>query len=314
MSLPYPPKYGLARLVLGTSAFLEISEQRYHAIKNAYDFLLSCLNFEKKYDILLENYNEFEMALLRITTNAMIFMDFNYHNFQDELNLINRHIINLLASGRTYIETIKHHVNTISSIDDNISINVNEEISKIYDNNISYRAIEALRNYALHRDFPIQALSHNQEWINFDTPDKKLRFATSPKIITTKLLEDNKFKRTIAHELNRISKEIDVKLLLREYITCISELHCTTRNETAGRTTFHESAYLEMQRDFLESFPSEKSTVGLAAVYRESQYSYTRKVEIFPDHCEYRRHFEAKNRRITNMVSRYASSEIVKPR
>ena len=66
-------KFGISKLVMGFDGFLEIEEVEYTLAKTARQNLLEILFLEEKFDLVTENFYEYETELLSIASRMMIF-------------------------------------------------------------------------------------------------------------------------------------------------------------------------------------------------------------------------------------------------
>src|SRR5947208_13497242 len=96
--------YGLTILAIGNTAFLEITPDEFRQIKTAKLIAMTALAIEEKFEILVENYSEYERTLLDLTLGKMIRMNFDAVSFAADRQLINRRIANLLMAARLYID------------------------------------------------------------------------------------------------------------------------------------------------------------------------------------------------------------------
>ena len=119
-------KYLLTERTLGSSVTIKITEQEYKKIKTAKNNLLEIFYIEEKFDILIGNYLEFELDLLKYAAHHMVRGSGTHTELHRGLNQITRRIINLLSTGRLYLDQSIHNLNNIPSIK---SINI-EEIKK----------------------------------------------------------------------------------------------------------------------------------------------------------------------------------------
>src|SRR5438874_20314 len=106
-------KYKLAREVLGSSAFIELSEAEYLQIKSAQKNLLEALFMEEKLDVVIDNYLELETDLLSSAARHMVQRNQDYIWFQTERNLLSRRLVNLLSACRLYVDQTRHHLSNI---------------------------------------------------------------------------------------------------------------------------------------------------------------------------------------------------------
>jgi hypothetical protein len=64
-----------------------------------------------------------------------------------------------------------------------------------YDASLSYRVIEALRNYAQHCGLPAHVITYQSRWVDHDKPDAaKLVHGVSPSLSLKHLANDTRFK------------------------------------------------------------------------------------------------------------------------
>ena len=158
-------EFGLTRMVLDSSSFLTITQEEFEALSEAKTGHLSVLFIEEKFDLLAENYLEFEDAMLGSTNRHMVHKDQDYEWFQVERNLFNRRLVNLLSACRSYVDYAKHHVHVVLPGDQAASDKLEAAFSKHYDALLGYRVMEALRNFVQHRGFPIHAVSYSGKWV-----------------------------------------------------------------------------------------------------------------------------------------------------
>ena len=110
---------------------------------------------EEKYDLLVQNYLEFEITLLEITARDMVRFHQDYHLLHQERNMIDRRLANLLSVGRIYVDHTKQYVNRILTEEAGGEFDVSAAFSRQYDSRFGYRCMEALRNHVLHRGFVV---------------------------------------------------------------------------------------------------------------------------------------------------------------
>jgi hypothetical protein len=104
-------RYALRRLVLGVRDFIEISEDEFNTLKLTQEKLLDVLNIEATFDLLLENYTEFEQDLLRLGLRLSLFGE--HGEPLGPRREMNRRLSNLLSSARFYLHRVPQDLNTI---------------------------------------------------------------------------------------------------------------------------------------------------------------------------------------------------------
>ena len=80
-------EYGLAHLVLRSSAFIPISEEEYLQLVDSKAGLLETLFIEEKFDLVVDNYLKLETTLLDSTARHTVHHHHCYQWFQVQRNL-----------------------------------------------------------------------------------------------------------------------------------------------------------------------------------------------------------------------------------
>jgi hypothetical protein len=303
-------KYGITKLVLGYSPFIAITEDEYKAIKASREFLFEALYLEQKLDLVTENFIEYEMILLSYSARQMMFPYLNYMRLQNEINNINRRIVNLLSACRLYLDHCIHHLNNIyRDKTEKIEMVINQ-IKIEYDSNLSYRVLEALRNYVQHRGFPVQKVIYNASRVEEDD-NWQILFSITPYIRTKELQEDDKFKKTVLDELKKLGEEIDIKPFIREFITSIGNIHKKVREVLKKDIQQWEEIIYNCIQKFRDKTNSE-NIIGLGIAIQEGEDIYSESVSIFTDFIEHRRELEQKNTLIGSLAKFYVTNQIVK--
>jgi hypothetical protein len=95
---------GLMRSVLGPSPFLEIDTATANALAAAMDDITGMIDVEQKFDILLENFIEFEQELFSRTLRQAYRLEPNSTDIFDDTLALNRRTINVLTAARLYAD------------------------------------------------------------------------------------------------------------------------------------------------------------------------------------------------------------------
>lgn len=223
---------------------IQIDEKIYNKTKEAKLNLSKLTSIEDKFDILLENYLEFEKELLIITLNYTYFNKWDYPHGQSNIKNINRRLINVLTTARMYLDQSNHDLNKLKLNFDNLSHDYSNKKSIIYDNRLGYRVMEELRNYAQHRDLPIHRIKFNSRSLP-DQSQKPWEHRLLPYLDVSILEEDGSFKARILKEIKSNGLEYPVLPLVREYIEGLCELHIFLRNSLADQASNWEKILQE---------------------------------------------------------------------
>ena len=181
-------KYGITRRVLGCKEFIEISKAEFEDVLRARDCFFDALGIEEKFDLVAENYAEFENELLRLTLRRMLFEDMNWASFREDLRVIHRRLANLLSACRLYADHSKHDVRLIYGDDSKVCRDLECAFSHEYDSRLGYCVLEALRNHMQHRGLPLYELRYSS---NRDFPGnvERLRKSTCVPSISVRQLQ-----------------------------------------------------------------------------------------------------------------------------
>ncbi len=257
-----PVDYLLHQSTLSSSASLRIEQQEYEAIKAAKDGLATIFSAEQKYDALMENYAELEKSLIDEALDHMIFSDALSTRADSAGDIINRRVLNLLASARLYLDALPRHVATILSADQAAAERVRNIPAKLYDRSLGYRVMEAIRNYAQHRELPVHGFQWRSEWEDIHREDARLSYSVAPKLNVNSLRADAKFKRSVLAELDVLGPDVLLMPLLREYIETLSTLHEEFRSAVAGEETSWETAFRSVIERFQDAFSGRESNLS----------------------------------------------------
>ncbi len=220
-------KYIITPKLVGLKEVIEIDEQEYKDIKNPKVNLLELFYIEEDFDLVLENYIEYEIELLSIASRTMIFPNDDYYSISRDRKTISRRIMNLLSTCRAYLDQSSHHLSNIYGKNSEESKVFKEETHIQYDTKLGFEVMEQIRNHTQHKGFPFQSLYFSGEWIDSDDRSKsRLRFMVIPKITYSTMAKDKIFK---AETLRKIipsftSDGLDIRPLIREYVEGIGNV------------------------------------------------------------------------------------------
>jgi hypothetical protein len=296
-------KYNISRGTFGSVA-IEIDQQEFEKSRAGRNDILTMLTAEEKYDLVIENYLEFERSLLESTIDYMVLGDHDEDWFNKQRNEFDRRVFNLLSSCRSYVEFAPQCANVIDNVGDKIKKRKNE----IHASSFAYRLMDNLRNFVTYGGSPTHVLTFSQDTDSM-TDDFILIVSTPEISVTTERLA--KAKKTSAKVLAEIEERggnVSLCPLLREYMRHLSECHqflrdlCRQKVETA-RNTAREicERYAIVQTDGPDFN-------GVLAI----KYEGNSAVEKFwivrnPNRLDY---FERKNRALHNLERRVLTNKI----
>jgi hypothetical protein len=303
-------RYVITKSVINFSRVIEISEQDFLIIKAARSRLAEYLYIEEKFDLVVENYLEFETELLTSSVRHMLPRDQDYKWFQNHRTRLNRRIVNLLTACKFYLDQSTHHLHNMYG-DDSLNVEqVLRERSAQYDAHLGYRAGDAIRNYTQHRGYPIHGLTFRMQRVNA-TPISNVRFTLVPYIDLSELEEDSKFKKSVLNDLRALGDTIDIRPLIREYVEGLGIIQEKVREILGSDISIWEGTIKNVIARFAKRFGKREPILGLEAVMVADDGSKIYSISIFLDSIEYRRGLEIKNRQFGSLARRYVSNEIM---
>jgi len=294
-------QYGITKHFVGYKNFLEISKDEFNEAKAASRNLLEVLSIEEKFNLVLENYVEYEREMLGLSLSHLVFFSFDWSSLQNDIQSINRRLINLLTTCRLYMDHIPHNMNSIYGSGSGLTETIERRKSQEYDSSLSYRVMEALRNYVQHRGLPISSLQYHMN--RQDTPSGTVKHMVTPSLSVRTLKEEKGFKASVVKELEQLGNDVDIKPMVRDYLDSIGRLHLFVRNLFASDAAKWEGTISQIQNRFRTAFGDDLS--GLAIVRKEPG-NRSERIQIFDDVIERRQWFAEKNR----MLARYSTNII----
>jgi hypothetical protein len=296
--------YQLTRSFFGDNITSDISFVEYQTLIRAKQCIIRALSLEEAFDVLVQNYMEFEKEVLRLTIDYMVLHPEKYGFHQEGRRLLNRRIMNVLTTARAYLDQLPGSINDVSGNENAYSDNLKAFVSLQYDTRFGYRVMEALRNYAQHCGFPIHGMGFSMHNLR----DEALQeFSVTPSIASNDLREDKDFKRAVLKELQERGDSEDIRPLLRDYVSGLGKIQNEYRKLTGGLIASAELSILNA----LDEFHADHSLEGQKWVDAAKIAADGRLIDrdhLFPDFVNYRRELAERNGGLERLESRYATS------
>jgi hypothetical protein len=193
------------------------------------DSLLGVLGIEEKFDMLAENYDELEAEIESIARRGVLFGGVAWGSATANIHALNRRLNNFMSSARLYRDQVKHDLCQIFGADSEATSKFDDAWETEYDGRLGYRTLEALRNYAQHRDIPVHGLSFKSERKE-DNGQTYVLHTIKVTLDLARIREDPSFKRTVLLELEKSGTTADLKPLVRDYMTGLQSVHAAVRH------------------------------------------------------------------------------------
>ncbi len=220
-------RYFLKQMILGPTIAIPIDLEEFTQLKLSKSVLYSAKAIEETYDLLVQNYLEFEQEILSILSRQMIVVEDGYDDSYEIQSRLNRRVVNLLTSTKLYYDHIEKHVRTCMGEDDSEGRRAKSFFSLEYDTHAEYRFMEALRNYVQHYGLAVHSMSLNSNWEGEGDHRQlvnKLRLYT----LKNELALDKTFKK---QTFNELYDKTDLMGAIRVYVGSLSNVHDKVRSQ-----------------------------------------------------------------------------------
>src|SRR4030042_95074 len=229
-------KYQLIKYVSRNKYVFNLRKADYDEYIKARNILRMAITIEEAFDVLIDNYLEFETTLLQSTNQYLVRSGKDLIEFQSERKLFNRRLINLLTTSRAYLDSTDMQLCNKFGERSTQRKKFSEKREFEYNSHLGYRVMESLRNHVQHYGCPIHLIEHSSQLIGNISNIQEAKNAKNRYIIqlfmnTNSLKENINFKKNILNELELISKKgnIDLRLIIREYIEALADIHLEVR-------------------------------------------------------------------------------------
>jgi hypothetical protein len=201
-----------------------LSQAEYDALQQAIGVIGTLWYLEESYDVLLQNAVEMETAV----AHQAAYQRANVSSFPDEVDLevrlLNRLLINFLASARAFVDSVQASLNRVDGPLRDKCGDLKTFFSEQFDDVFSYRLMEALRNHSQHRALPIlQNLTTIRNWRS--RGESMAMLSVSPQIERDALINNHKIRRKTRDEIAQgCEAMIDLMPHLAEYVRCFGKI------------------------------------------------------------------------------------------
>jgi hypothetical protein len=285
--------FALTRTVFEEHLRVTVSTEEAAAIEEAVRGVSGALSIEEKFNLLLENFAEFESELLQRALDRSLFRSYEWTSLVGELHHLNRRLVNFLATARLYLDQVPHNLSTLFGQDSPIGAQFVAVKHREYEARLGYRVMEALRNYMQHRSLPIHFISHRVARREFPA-GKLVEHIVTAEIRPEDYREDGKFKADVLKELEALGERVELPPLVREYVAGLASLHAELRTVLASYTSRWDGIIRSAGENFLSA--GANTLTGLALVELSGDRTYRTVTHISAGPVERRKALEERNR------------------
>ena len=295
---------------MGDQPKIEIDATRYAALKDALEVQEVALEIEEKFDLLMANYEEFEREILTVALAHTVRANPTWSGMSSARLLLSRRIVNLLSTGRLYVDQVKHSVKRSSTQTGCTWKQAEAVFSEQSQKAFGFRIMKALRNHVQHRSLAISGISYPCS-IERGTEDEPLWSFSLLLVLDIEALDrDGRFDRETLEELKALQPtQKDIILFVRQYVESLGHAQNQLRKliePAVDKADAASDAALTEWRD------AGHSATGLAAVNLCDDSTAEEHIVVTANLKEKRVELVGAHSSFTNLSRRFVSS--VRPR
>ncbi|SRR6266540_1028249 len=284
---------------------LTLNPAEYTELVAAKAGIITMVGIEEKFDLLIENYVDYERELLELALRQSLHRDLTWQTFNLDRLAVTRRTANLLSASRSYVDQLKHDLNEALGSTHDVARAACRLLSERYESSLSHRAMEALRNLAQHRSLPVHALGYPSTRVEGEGRST-VRFKAEPRVSVAKLREET-LKTSVASELEALGQPtLHLTKLVREYVENLAFVHEEVRKLLAPTVEGWENALRDAHRRCAEQFGGGETRAFVLDAL-DDQGVVTESDHIFMEPVLYRQAFVRKNRTFVGLAKRFVS-------
>lgn len=201
---------------------ISLSIEEYNKLLNASAKIGGIYRYADMFSMTRWNYDDL-INTIKMYLQAFVKKDINYLTARDISLNINKDLLNLLTSFRFYLDYMDKHLSDDFGKRSEIVSKFGTYCSSEYDQNLSYRLIYHLRNYAQHKGFVVNSINFGK----FQDKDNQLQIRHYLKINIGRndLLDDKGFKKQLRDEIRNLPEKIDVIEHISKWMNSLVKIH-----------------------------------------------------------------------------------------
>lgn len=311
-------EYALIPLFQQGNDRIALTAEEYDQLSLAKKALVGTIGIEQKFDLLLENYVEYESELLNLGLRLLAFRDSSrWDAFQVENLGVTRRFVNLLSGARLYVDQMKHDLSRLFGKDHEVCAAVKQTSAERYDATFGFRLMETLRNAVQHRSIAGLRLKHHFGIRQSDAKNSDPISAAATRhvvaraipILSVSDLHDMELKATVRAEIESLGQEdLELTLYVREYIDGLAAMQYEFRRRTAPQRKEWEAIIRRALARAREAWPDRESD-ALNLVVLDASGEIADWTHLFPAFIDYLGALERKNEGPLRLSRMYVSGQ-----
>lgn len=222
-------RYIITQPWFGFDHEIEITKDDFDTLNEARNKVLLLANLEEKFMLLLENYEELEQEMMRLSLHRMMYLDNSMPALIDNIRLLNGRFANFLTTAKLYKDHSAHDISTFYGKESEQFTDHDKLQSIHYNKRLGYRVMEAARNFLQHRSLIVYGTSYQAKHVE---EEGRVVHSGMVNLSIRKLREEGGFKSSVLSELEVIADKkgnVDIRPLAREYMSSLGEIHTELR-------------------------------------------------------------------------------------
>jgi hypothetical protein len=297
--------YVICRMVLAETPTVEITRSEYDAVQPARFVVNELIAVEEKYDAVMENYVELEETIHTLGIRQLAFVDYHYEELVGPLNLVSRRVSNLLSSTRSYRDALPQHAARLLGRKHPA---IQPLIDLKHDNQshpLSYRQMEAVRNYAQHVGPPINDLTIKRHRdVNDDDETTGYSFSVIPHIDAIAISRLRDMASDLSASLLHLGEHANPMPIIRKYIEHIGTIHAGFRDSVKQLEMDNEGLLRSLLDRYAKVVPGEK-LIGVAVGFQHPDGTIPDPQYLVEHRLNYFRYLRVKHLTAANLSLRY---------
>ncbi|WP_448670475.1 hypothetical protein [Pseudoxanthomonas mexicana] len=254
-------EYRLRGMHIGPQNEVPISAKRHAEHARARQCLVDAGDFERRYELLKGNFLAFEDFCAQWDMRSTVNSDYGYELWAGVILEADRHIMNLLSTGRTYADQVVRDFKFFGD-EGHFATKATELLNAAHARSFDYRFTYELRNRAQHRALPVDGIDpairpkreHHQMAL----------FYTSKQ----RIIEDRgTFKLSV---LDEAPDKVDLRAVLRGYMAEMSGIHIALRAIVDAECAHSREVIERAKNDYADAQEDDDTSgnraIGLASV------------------------------------------------
>ncbi|WP_425327382.1 hypothetical protein [Pseudomonas nitroreducens] len=271
-------EYFLRSRYISSTKRISISEERYVDIKRMRGALSAGLAIEELFDILCSNFVELKNEAEAASSEYINFPSVTYEFGYELMRRINVRAINYITAARFYIDNVPTHI--ARAADSTASDMYKIKTSQLYDSEMYYRVIYALRNFSLHTGAIIGGVKGS-----FVPGKGDVIFYVSKKDIQER---SDRMKKEIVDEM---PEKLNIIEACAGSMSCLNDLHVFVRKQYVPKLE-NSRADLEFLQEDCSKVLGEKVLLSACAFQGEEEVEH---VLLITEWDDVRRYLVDKN-------------------